>query len=614
MRFHAYDDWSLSNDELSALNRVQFDNFQDLIDHGVRVEGHPAGYQTFVWFWTGWFGNDVSTFRIPFILAGIASLILAFLIASRWFNKGTALIAISFMAGLEFYILYSQLARPYSLALAFSLAMVYFWTRYLFDAKPHWGHLIGYVLFASLSTYFHYFSFMLAGIVGVTGLFYTNKKTRLPFIIAGAAIALLFVPHLGVFMDQFGQKGIGEWLPPPSNFFFFEHLYYIFNSSLIIAAVAGIFGIGGLLLDKSAFNKFHGLSLLFFGLPFLIGFCYSILVAPVVQHSTLLFSSVYCLFFLAALIYRTLPRWSPPMAFLLLLLVAFDTSEEKRFYDKEHFGVFEELATKLMEWEDVLAKAQLTEVININNPYYFQYYFDKQGRPLDVEMDQLSHGAEIGELQQVVQSSITTYFTYGWSSRYNPFEAEEIIRKHYPEVVERHVHFNSDITLYKKGKRYEKDVLFHSVQDLEETGNFWKQGTAPLDTNEMWTGDFAQKMGAGIEFSTTFEAKVGDLTDKTSRTLINFKTKAQLTEGAKAVMVMTFIRDGETISWHGAEIGDFSAFGSWRSPLLTRPFPKDVQPNDIIKCYVWNTGKSDLWIDHLEVEVHRPQVFNYQWD
>jgi len=64
LRFYNYAGWSLSNDELSALSRLQFDSFGEMIRQGVMLgDFHPAGVQVFLWFWVKVFGNSVVAVR-----------------------------------------------------------------------------------------------------------------------------------------------------------------------------------------------------------------------------------------------------------------------------------------------------------------------------------------------------------------------------------------------------------------------------------------------------------------------------------------------------------------------------------------------------------------------
>ena len=46
LRFYHFAEWSLSNDELSALSRLQFDDLASVIEKGVRLDDmHPIGVQ-----------------------------------------------------------------------------------------------------------------------------------------------------------------------------------------------------------------------------------------------------------------------------------------------------------------------------------------------------------------------------------------------------------------------------------------------------------------------------------------------------------------------------------------------------------------------------------------
>jgi hypothetical protein len=67
-------DFSFTNDELSAVGRLRFDTFSELIEKGINVDGHPAGVQVFLWLWIKVFGISEISLRAPFILIGIASI------------------------------------------------------------------------------------------------------------------------------------------------------------------------------------------------------------------------------------------------------------------------------------------------------------------------------------------------------------------------------------------------------------------------------------------------------------------------------------------------------------------------------------------------------------
>src|ERR1051326_2369925 len=162
LRFYHYADWSLSNDELSAITRLNYPSFHELIQNGVRPDFHPAGVEVFLYYWTKVFGNDVWTIRLPFVLCGITSVYYAYLIAKKWFGVCAAQFTALTMACLTYLILYSQLARPYAPGLLFSLMLVHYWTELLFEKKNSWKNSIAYALSTCLCMYTHYFSFVFA--------------------------------------------------------------------------------------------------------------------------------------------------------------------------------------------------------------------------------------------------------------------------------------------------------------------------------------------------------------------------------------------------------------------------------------------------------------------
>ena len=61
---------TLTHDELSAICRLNYDNFSDLITYGVLRDYHPAGVQVFMWFWSSVFGTSAVAIRLPFVLMG----------------------------------------------------------------------------------------------------------------------------------------------------------------------------------------------------------------------------------------------------------------------------------------------------------------------------------------------------------------------------------------------------------------------------------------------------------------------------------------------------------------------------------------------------------------
>ena len=180
-----------------------------MIENGIIIDGHPAGVQVFLFYLTKLFGVSGVVLKTPFILCGLISVWLIYLIGKDWFNATVGLVAASFLSFLQFPVMYSQIARPYASGLCFVLLLVYFWTRIIFHPqRKYYLNLAGYIISGALCAYNHHFSMLFAAMVGITGLFYCTRDWMRHYITAGIIIILLYLPHLRILLFQMGIGGI----------------------------------------------------------------------------------------------------------------------------------------------------------------------------------------------------------------------------------------------------------------------------------------------------------------------------------------------------------------------------------------------------------------------
>ena len=92
LRFIKYPEIPFTHDEFSAIFRLDFGSFSEMIDKGVRIDGHPAGIQVFLWCWTKLFGLNEWVVKLPFTIMGILSVFLIYIIGKKWYNLTTGLI------------------------------------------------------------------------------------------------------------------------------------------------------------------------------------------------------------------------------------------------------------------------------------------------------------------------------------------------------------------------------------------------------------------------------------------------------------------------------------------------------------------------------------------
>ena len=381
LRFWNYGELPFTHDELSMMARLQFHSFADLIEKGVKPDGHPAGVQVFMWFWIQLFGQTEAAVKFPFILMGIGSIYMGYLVGKRWFSESTGILTAVFLACLQYSItLGSQIARPYASGLLLALALVWTWTKLIFPEENKTPKITDFVAFSVLGVlncYNHHFSLLFTGIIVASGFLYWQHISLKAYLLAVIGIGILYLPHLSIFLYQLSVGGIG-WLSKPDGYFFWYYFTYVFHfSSPLLLWVIGV-TIAGIFLKynkKISFNKtvFGKRALLFtwFSLPLLLGFAYSVCVSPILQASMLLFSFPFLLIFLFSFYeWKNWTLWA--ISGISIALCTYTL-----IIDRQQFNVMYHQPFKQYHAFGAEIKNQKKETVKIIlnvNPVYQRYY------------------------------------------------------------------------------------------------------------------------------------------------------------------------------------------------------------------------------------------------
>lgn len=459
LRIYNFWDFSLSNDELSALARLNFSSFTDLIMNGVRIDGHPAAAQVILWYMTNWFGNSIFVVRLPFVLAGILSVYFMFRLAKEWISTSAGLLSAATFAALIFPILYSRIARPYALGMLFVLMAATWWIR-IVKNNHRTSDFIWLAISLALCAYSHYFAALVAAILAFTGVFLVKGKNLKLYLIALVVAFLLYLPYIPIFLHQLSLGGVGQWLGPPENDWFWKHLNYIFNESVFlqfVVAATAIIGFSVFKLQKSFVRNI--LPIFLFLTPFLVGFFYSRNINPVLQNSTLLFSFPFLLVFVFSGWDDGKKKVTYAATAVLLTASLLSTVVEKHFYQTNYFGVFKELSHHIIEWRKEVKNDALL-VGDFNFPFYIDYYTQKL-EPTKLALYRTTDETGLAELKSMVDTSQNEFLIYAWSTVNQIPEVEAIIREKFPVEIKRETYFNSEAVMFQKGKKPEPSVVFN---------------------------------------------------------------------------------------------------------------------------------------------------------
>jgi len=609
LRFYQYGTWSLSNDELSALSRLQFDNFSDLIEHGVkRIDFHPAGVQVFLWYWVKLFGNDVWVVRLPFVIFGILSVYFIFLIGKRWFNQTVGLLAAATFTVLQYPILYSQLARPYSPGLLFSLVTVWFWTKIIFDQKKHLVNYIGFSLFAAFTAYTHHYSFLFIVLLGLSGLLFLRGKDLWKYLAAGLAVGILYLPHLPVFMYQFGIGGVGGaegWLGKPEPGWILDYLKYAFNSSwLSFLIVIGLGLIGFIINPIKKFSNFQWLAIGWFLASFLIGYFYSIFRNPILQFSILLFVFPFLILFIYSFYTDRASKITRVLVPAIMLFGSQQLVQVNDFYNHQYFGEFKDVAKKIAEWNGEFGEENITNTVVVNNPFYIHYYLDKQMPGLEFAQYDNQGGSDFIELKRIVDNSSTPYFIHAWTKPCPP-EIDDIILRKYPCKLSYTDYSGlSAVTLYGMDAmdscKFSPEPLAVYTNDFED-GLIWGGNPANLDSTVSFEGKYSYSFDDVTEYGPAFEKRIADINGG-EFSVIKVSLFAYASELLKdAPLVITIEDQKGGYVWAASRIENFVESDQWGQAFFTFEMPEVRSLDDKIKIYVWNAEKKRLNIDDIVV-------------
>ena len=605
LRFTASITHTYSSDELSAINRLNFDSYAELIETGVKTgDMHPAGVQTFLVLWSKIFGTEEIIYRLPFVLLGTAAIYLVFLLGKR-LNEQTGLIAAGIWSTLLFPVLQSELARPYSPGLFFSLLAGWLIVRLLYDSNSKQKNLIlcislG-VVFA-LAMYTHYFAFLFVGFIGVASLLFV-KKDRLPYYITSGIIAIiLFLPHLSVTLYHTSIEGGLQWLPPPTKGWLLDFIYFAFNESLLIICLILVVLIAG--ISKSGLKNiprlFWMFTLWFFGI-YIVAFVMSITATPILKYPVMLFPLPFLIITISYFLAHTFKKHITVPAFVICIIIGTSTIFEKKLYSNLHFEVFKELSDPILSWHNKYGKTNFINVMNVSHPNYLNYYPKRKGQSIDLDIDVLYYGDD-DKLKQMLSESNKTFCVIGYSGRLTPPYFFRTALAHYPYIVDYVKYTNSATFLLSKTsisparQEQQKTVLF----DFSTNRELWKFNPSNFNLSENYYQlDSIEIYGPEIKL------EVSDSLINNSY-YIEFEIEAEINQSQLTVVASPERKQGGPVLnlkgepiWIGRTLE--SMLGKRGTAYFAFSVPGQMEPGDFLKVYLWNRGKLPVKISSFKI-------------
>ena len=601
LRFYNFGDIPFTHDEFSAIFRLKANSFSELIATGVKPDGHPAGVQVFLFYWTKIFGTTEWIVKLPFTMAGILSIPLIFSIGKNWFGKTTGFLSAAFLASLQYSVMYSQIARPYISGMFLCLVMVFFWTRLIKQPeKRFYLNAVALALSAAACAYNHHFSFLFAILVGISGLFFIQRKYLVKYVFIGITAAILYLPHINIFIYQLNKGGVEGWLAKPDNYFLLTYLSYIFHFSLYVIIPVIVLILWGLFKReiKQDYRRNIALFTLWFLLPIAIGFIYSTQVNAVLQYSVLIFSFPF-LFLVLFGHFKELNPKATAIAVLMILLV----NSLTLIFVRQHYNIFyvSQYQALLHDHEDAHKQRTNTiSLINSNKPIT-RVYLERDG--IDSNFIWLSNFKTKTAFLNFLGDASKKYghFYFGCTSETDP-ELVQIIQDYFPKMDWQRNYFGATAYLFSSKIEREKSGFYAS---LRPTDHRWTN----VKTNQFQMNRASKKLEYAVlqeeEWTVGFQSSLSEIM-KMENDFIDVRVKAKLSSAMQKVdLVLLLESNGQSISWNSISLTDFPVDSSGLVTAYQSLKLSDINhnhPNIVFKTLIWNLDKEPFLIQSFEIK------------
>ena len=599
---------SYSSDELSAINRLNFNGFDDIINKAVKTgDMHPAGVQFFEEFWVSLFGDSEIVLRFPFVIMGVLSIWLTFLIGKTYLSKNAGIIASTLLTVTYFPIIHSELARPYSPGLLFSLMVAWYWLKVVIGNSKKWHNIIGLGISFALAMYTHYFAFMFVGFIGLTGLFYIKKETVITYLISGFIGIALFLPHLGVTIHHLSIDGGLQWLAKPEKTWLFQFVFHSLNDSWLFTSILII--IISLAIYKRKF-KLKDITkstliftLWFFGI-FIIGYLFSYFSSPILKYPVMLFPLPFLFLVIGDFFTKLTSKLLTLFFGILLISGTTSTLVENDLYGNKHFGVFKELAEPIVKWRADLGKKNISTYFNVSNPNYLNYYITKLNDSLEFNQDLIEFHDDI-KIRNELHLLTTDYLIIGYSQRLTLPQVFETCKEFYPVIID-HITLNNCAVflLAKKGVNTKTNQikLLTELDFNKELTTEWKLNRKSIiddyylsDSTSIYGPDYSfKKSSFDVDYSYYLKINVVAIASKDAQITATLTAK----RNGKDVIG----NNGKKI-WIGKNLELMLSPTKLSSAYFAFTLPKEINESDDIQISLWNRNGLPVKIKSISIEV-----------
>ncbi len=280
---------------------------------------HPITYYSILWLWMRVFGESPVAVRALSVLAGLAVVLVVYVLAMTTIGTRAGLAAGLLAALAPFQVHYAQEIRMYVfLCLWLLLATYCYWRG---SRSPRWSWWLGFAVFAALGQYTHNLAAFYLVALALWPLLTRNWRVVLRVLASGAVALVLYLPWLVNLPAQLAKVDQRYWTQRPELYRLFSLLLYFVTNlplpgwHLAVGLLAAVFlvALSALQTVSAARRRREGSSvgiwLLYLSfVPPLLMFAFSQWKPVYVERALLPSGAIFCIWMAWALFATGLPR------------------------------------------------------------------------------------------------------------------------------------------------------------------------------------------------------------------------------------------------------------------------------------------------------------------
>lgn len=203
------------------------------------------------------------------------------------------------------------------------------------------------------------------------------------------------------------------------------------------------------------------------------------------------------------------------------------------------------------------------------------------------------------------KNNVRKYLLNNWYTRYLsgmddqdlPFYA---VSASYPVFSDKKLNFY----LYDLGNnKLSQQLLFKAENNFETPAKFWNNAT-DLVGDRVFSGKYSERLG---EFSVCCTIPIDSLlTDSIKQIVVSPKLEILAVNSAECSLVITMETNGKQYFWKGFELSKYiKSKGSWWQSAVNEIIKReDIKANSVMKIYVWNNNKNEIYIDDWKIWIY----------